>query len=213
MAAHRFPTDIDILRPIQLSGTTQHSKYVGFSGTRNAQIISLNNALFWDWLFDYTYLLKCHWFLGRGLSNPCKFVCNTLQCFHSTTCACLILHSIKSRGENLQIIIWFQIFCNSQDHSCDQCESTKKILREGGGVRVLLGSGSGWRCRASDFQSVKVFGLCFTRMGWLFIHQMWKILWLLGTLHAQTSPAWQLYAPFRFFCKSMFSSLKKVLWK
>ncbi len=30
MAAHRIPTDIDILRPIQLSGPTQHSKYVSF---------------------------------------------------------------------------------------------------------------------------------------------------------------------------------------
>ncbi len=28
-----------------------------FSGTRNTQIISLNNALFWDWLFDYTLIL------------------------------------------------------------------------------------------------------------------------------------------------------------
>ncbi len=30
MAAHRFPTDIDILRPIQLSGPIKHLKYVGF---------------------------------------------------------------------------------------------------------------------------------------------------------------------------------------
>ncbi len=30
MAVHRKPTDIDILRPIQLPGPPQHSKYTGF---------------------------------------------------------------------------------------------------------------------------------------------------------------------------------------
>ena len=30
MTAHTFPTDIDVLRPIQLSGPYQHSKYVVF---------------------------------------------------------------------------------------------------------------------------------------------------------------------------------------
>ncbi len=29
-----------------------------FSGTHNAKIISLNNALFLDWLFDYEELLQ-----------------------------------------------------------------------------------------------------------------------------------------------------------
>ncbi len=49
----------------------------------------------------------------------------------------------------------------------------------GGGVRVRLESASGWRYRASDFQSVKVLGLCFTLIGWLFSPQMLKILELL----------------------------------
>ena len=29
-----------------------------FSGTRNAHIISLNNTLFLDWLFDYSHLIS-----------------------------------------------------------------------------------------------------------------------------------------------------------
>ncbi len=43
MAAHRFPTDIDILRPIQLSGPTQHSKYC--LGKKCVKVLMQESAL------------------------------------------------------------------------------------------------------------------------------------------------------------------------
>ena len=107
----------------------------------------------------------------------------------------------------------FRFFCNSQDHSWDQCKSAKKIFKgRGGGLESLLKVhlDSGCRYGASDFQSVKVFCLCVTLIGWLFSPQMWKILGSCG-LRAWKSPAWRLYALFRFFCKSLFSSLDMLV--
>ncbi len=46
MAAYRFPTDVEILPPKQVSGPLSIQNIPVFSGTCNAQIISLNIALF-----------------------------------------------------------------------------------------------------------------------------------------------------------------------
>ncbi len=79
----------------------------------------------------------------------------------------------------------------------------RKFLGKGGG-RVPLESTSCSRHGAVDDQSVKVFGLCFTLIGWLFSPLMWKILGFSGASRTNVARVTALRTFQIFLQKSVF---------
>ena len=108
------------------------------------------------------------------------------------------------RDENLQIIIWFQIFFPTPRTIPEISVNLQRFFLGEGGGRVPLESASGWSYGAWDFQSVKVFGLCFTLIGWLFSPMMWKIVWLPGASRAGIARVTALRTFQIFFAKVCF---------